>query len=76
MFTANLVIPAQICDELSCGQGKVYGWTDRQMDRRRQRQYPFGLKGQGVKIKVIFGKAFLWLFDKFHAAIFQLSIQG
>ena len=25
MFGANLVIPAQICDELSCGQGKVYG---------------------------------------------------
>ena len=30
MFGANLVIPAQICDELSCGQGKVYGQTDRQ----------------------------------------------
>ena len=28
MFGANLVIPAQICDELSCGQGQVYGWTD------------------------------------------------
>ena len=25
MFGANLVIPAQICDELSWGQGKVYG---------------------------------------------------
>ena len=24
--------------------------TDGQMDRRRQRQYPFGLKGQGVKM--------------------------
>ena len=24
MFGANLVIPAQICDVLSCGQGKVY----------------------------------------------------
>ena len=23
MFEANLVIPAQTCDELSCGQGKV-----------------------------------------------------
>ena len=31
MFGANLVIPAQICDELSCGQGKVYGRTDGQM---------------------------------------------
>ena len=30
MFGANLVIPAQICDELSCGQGKVYGRTDGQ----------------------------------------------
>ena len=41
----NLVIPAQICDELSCGQGKVY---ERQTDRPRQRQYPFGLRGQEV----------------------------
>ena len=61
MFGANLVILAQICDELSCGQGKVYGqtdwwmerWTDRRTDRQTdrygQRQYPFGLKGQGVK---------------------------
>ena len=24
--------------------------TDRQTDRRKQRQYPFGLKGQGVKM--------------------------
>ena len=61
MFGANLVILAQICDGLLCGQGKVYGhlwriwsqlpWqTDRQTDRRRQRQYPFSLKGQGVKM--------------------------
>ena len=54
MLGANLVIPAQTCDELSCGQGKVYGRTDRQMggqmDRCRQRQDPFGLKGQGVKM--------------------------
>ena len=28
MFGANLVIPAQICDELSCRQDKVYGRTD------------------------------------------------
>ena len=32
MFGANLVIPAQMCDELSCGQSKVYGWTDRRTD--------------------------------------------
>ena len=25
---ANLVIPAQICDELLCGLNKVYGQTD------------------------------------------------
>ena len=54
MFDANLVISAQICDELLCGQTKVYGRTDRQtdrrMDRRRQRQYPFSLKGQGLKM--------------------------
>ena len=30
LFGANLVIPAQICDELSCGQGKVYGQADGQ----------------------------------------------
>ena len=34
MFGANLVIPAQTCDELSCGQGKVYGRTDRRTDGR------------------------------------------
>ena len=30
MFGTNLVIPAPICDELSYGQGKVYGQTDGQ----------------------------------------------
>ena len=34
MFGANLVIPGQTCDELSCGQDKVYGRTDGRMDRR------------------------------------------
>ena len=29
MFGANLVILAQICDKVSCGEGKVYGQTDR-----------------------------------------------
>ena len=38
MFGANLVIPAQICDELLCGQGKVYGQTDGQTDRRTDGQ--------------------------------------
>ena len=32
MFGANLVIPAQICEELSCRQSKVYGQTDGPMD--------------------------------------------
>ena len=27
-YDASLLIPAQICDELSCRQGKVYGRTD------------------------------------------------
>ena len=49
MFGAYLVILVQICDDLSCGQGKVHAQTDRRTDRRRQRQYPFGLKSQGVK---------------------------
>ena len=63
MFGANLVIPAQTCDELSCGEGKIYGRTDGQTDgrtdRRRQGQYPFGLKGQGVKCLVIWGNLLL-----------------
>ena len=50
MFGANLTIPVQIGGELSCGQSQVYEWTyrktDGQMDRHRQQQYPFGLKGQ------------------------------
>ena len=29
MFGTNLMIPSQICDELSCGQGKVHGQMDR-----------------------------------------------
>ena len=34
-FGANLVIPVEICDDLSCGQGKVYGRMKGQMDRHR-----------------------------------------
>ena len=36
MFGANLMIPAQICDELSCGQGDVYGQTDGRTDGQTQ----------------------------------------
>ena len=35
-FGANLVMPAQTCDELSCGQGKVYGQTDGRTDGQTQ----------------------------------------
>ena len=34
MFAANSVSPAQIRDELSCGQSTVYVRTDRRTDRR------------------------------------------
>ena len=34
IFGTNLVIPAQICDELSCGQDKFYGRTDGRTERR------------------------------------------
>ena len=50
MFDANLVIPAQICDELSCGQSKVYGQTDRQTDRQTDGQTQAMGKGQKVKL--------------------------
>ena len=46
MFGANLGILAQICDELSCRQGKVYRRIGR-TDIPKQWQYPFGLKGYG-----------------------------
>ena len=38
MFGANLAILALICDELSCGQGKVYGRTDGHADGRTDGQ--------------------------------------
>ena len=46
MFGANLVIPAQMCDELSCGKGKVYGRTDGQTDRQTDRQTDGRTDGQ------------------------------
>ena len=36
IFGENLVIPVQICDELSCGQAKVYGRTDGRTDGQTQ----------------------------------------
>ena len=32
------MILAQICDELSCGQSKIHGWTDGRTDGRTDRQ--------------------------------------
>ena len=48
MFGANFVISVQICEELLCGHGKVYGETDKRMDKLTQAT-TFGLKVQGVK---------------------------
>ena len=49
MFRANLVIPAVICDELLCGQGKVYrgtdGWTDGQTQATTIPVRPENLEG-------------------------------
>ena len=42
MFGRNLVIPAQICDELSCRQAKVYGQT-RRTDRRTDGRTSFSM---------------------------------
>ena len=75
MFGANLAIPAQICEELSCGQAKVYGQTDGRTDRRRQRQYPFGLKGQRVKI-VLFGSHMMDCKIMKHAHYLQVGERG
>ena len=46
MFGANLVIPAQTCDKLSCGQGKVYGRTDGQTDGQTDGRNDGGTDGQ------------------------------
>ena len=53
MFAANLVIPAQISDELSCEQNKVYWKTDRRTDRRtggRAQAATIPLMAKGAKI--------------------------
>ena len=48
MFGTNLLIQAQICDELSCGQAKVYGQMDKQKDGQMQQwQYPSTWKARG-----------------------------
>ena len=53
MFGANLVIPAQICDKESCGQVKVYGQKDGEMDRRTNtgsNNTPLAWEAKGWKI--------------------------
>ena len=56
MLDANLVIPAQICDKLLCGQGKVYGQPDRRpgggTDTGNDNT---GLKGQGANKALSYG---------------------
>ena len=49
MFGANLVILSQICDELSCGQDKVYGRTDGETDGQMQAT-TISLQPERVKI--------------------------
>ena len=44
--------------DIPSSDGRLLVWTNPQhdasrMDRRRQRQYPFGLKGQGVKMEIL-----------------------
>ena len=48
IFGANLLTPAQLCDELSCGQGNHYGRKNGQAGGRKQRQYPLSLKGRRI----------------------------
>ena len=52
MFGANLVILDQICDDLSCGQGKVYGRTDRRADTGNDNT-PSVWKAKGSKTVLI-----------------------
>ena len=50
MLGANLVIPAQIRDELSCGQVQIYRQTERQTDRWTDAgndNTPLAWKGKG-----------------------------
>ena len=51
MFGTNFVILTKICDELSWGQSK--GQMGGRVNRSRQRQYAFGLKGHGVKMDIL-----------------------
>ena len=57
MFGANLLIPAQICDELLCGQGKVHGRMDGQTDVWRtdgdNDNTPSAWKAKGLKYNAI-----------------------
>ena len=48
IFGANLVIPAQIGDQLLCAQGSGYRQTDRRTDEHKQTQ-EMTIESQGVK---------------------------
>ena len=69
MFGANLVIPAQIFDELL---RRTDIWTDTQTDRHRQQQYSCSLKGQGVISKGNTAEAAA--VGKLHPTLFNLNL--
>ena len=48
IFFTNLMILAQICDELSCGQSKVHGRTDGRTDAGKD-NIPSAWKAKGLK---------------------------
>ena len=54
-------------------------WTERRTDRHWQRKYPFGLRGQLVKMKIQrlldkgLASVIFWVFFRFHTAI-ELNI--
>ena len=58
IFVTNLMILAQICDELSCGQSKFHGRTDGRIDGQMQaKTTPIGPerpKGKNELIGIIF----------------------
>ena len=55
MLTANLVIPAQICGELSCGKRKVSVWESRRIDGQKQAM-TIPIWHEGPRVKYMFSK--------------------
>ena len=64
MFGANLVIPAEICDELSCGQGKVYEQRDRRTDGRTDRRTNAG-NDNNPSINILHAHVGVWRIEYF-----------